>query len=134
MIIGLGIDMVDLDVFRKRLSEELIAEIFLPDEIKYCRTQHRYWENFGARLAAKEAVFKALDAGLAQGLRWHDVEVIRTADGPVSLALSGAARTRADELRIDRSFISLSHCRDAALAVALLERDDAPATSEEEAR
>ncbi len=126
MIVGLGMDLVDLDKFRKRLSDELVAELFLPAEIQYCRTQHRYWENFAARFAAKEAVFKALGAGLAQGLRWHDVEVVRSADGPVGIALHGAASVRAEELQISRSFISLSHCRDAALAVALLERDDPP--------
>ena len=132
LIVGLGIDMVDLGEFRKRLSDELIAELFLPAEIDYCRTQHRFWENFGARFAAKEAVFKALGAGLEQGLRWHDVEVVRSSEGPVSVVLTGPARKAADRLQVTRSFISLSHCRDAALAAALLERDDTPRSSEED--
>ncbi len=50
---GIGIDLVEIDQFRKKLSEDLIREVFLPDEIEYCRSQVRYWENFAGRFAAK---------------------------------------------------------------------------------
>ena len=124
MIVGIGIDIVDLDVFRGRLDAALIAELYLPAETDYCLTQVRHWENFAARLAAKEATFKALGAGLAQGLRWRDVEVVRGEGGAVTLALHGAAQARAAALGVRRCHVSLSHSRGTAVAVVAAEEDE----------
>ncbi len=121
MIVGIGIDIVDVAEFRRRLDEALIDELFLPGETAYARTQARAWENFAARLAAKEAAFKALGAGLAQGLRWRDVEVVREASGAVSMELHGAARARADELDVEGCRVSLSHTRSQAIAMVVME-------------
>ncbi len=121
MVIGVGIDLVDIATFRERLDEALIAELFLPDEIAYARTQRRYWENFAGRLAAKEAAFKALGAGLSQGLRWHDVEVRRDESGAVDLALHGRARELADEKQVTGCRVTLSHSRSEAIAIVVME-------------
>ncbi len=120
MIVGIGIDIVDLEGFRRRLSDELIAELFLPGEIEYAGSQHRSWENYAARFAAKEAAFKALGAGLAQGLRWHDVEVCREESGAVHLLLSGKAGDIAEQKGVTDSFVSLSHSRHNTIATVVL--------------
>ena len=125
MITGIGIDIVSLATFKPRLNDELIAEIYLPGETAYCRSQARSWESFAARFAAKEAVFKALQAGLQQGLRWHDVEVVRQADGPVSLRLHGLARQLADEQGVTACHLSLSHTAENAIAMVILEHQEA---------
>ncbi len=125
MIIGIGIDIIQLERFQKRLSPELIQELFLPDEIAYCLTQRHNEENFAARFAAKEAVFKALGAGLEQGLRWHDVEVCKEESGAVRLKLNGAAAELASQKNLTHSHLSLSHSRQNAIAMVVLEnRDD----------
>lgn len=121
MIIGTGIDIVDVSTFRRRLNEELVAELFLPDEVTYCRTQARSWENFAARFAAKEAAFKALGAGLEQGLRWHQVEVVRDPAGPVALRLHGLAAELATRLGVTACHLSLSHSSENAIAMVLME-------------
>ncbi len=121
MIIGIGIDIVDLGRFKKRLTPELIEELFLPDEIAYCRTQRRNEENYAARFGAKEAVFKALGAGLEQGLRWHDVEVVKKESGAVRIQMSGRAAELANQKSVTQSFLSLSHSRDNAIAMVVLE-------------
>ncbi|MBU0743632.1 AMP-binding protein [bacterium] len=127
MIVGMGIDLVDIDGFRARLAgspgEALIAELFLPGEIAYAKTQARPWETYAARFAAKEAAFKALGAGLAQGLRWHEVEVVRAESGAVALELRGAARARADEKNVGGCRVSLSHSRAVALAVVVMQNE-----------
>ncbi len=124
MIIGIGIDIVDLGRFQKRLSQELIQELFLPDEIAYCRTQHHNEENYAARFAAKEAVFKALGHGLEQGLRWHDVEVCKKDTGAVYLAFSGRAAELAAQKKVTNSHLSLSHSRQNAIAMVVLENSE----------
>jgi len=123
MILGIGIDIVDLQRFKKRLSPELIQELFLPDEIAYCQTQHHNEENYAARFAAKEATFKALAAGLEQGLRWHDVEVLKEESGAVRLGFYGRAAELAAQKRVTNSHISLSHSRSSAIAMVVLENN-----------
>jgi len=120
MIVGIGIDIVDIGRFRDRLDEALIEALFLPDEIAYASSRVRAQESFAARFAAKEAAFKALGAGLSQGLRWHDVEVVREESGAVGLELRGAAREAADGMHVTGCRVSLSHTRDQALAVVVM--------------
>lgn len=129
MIIGIGIDIVPVGRFHSRLDEGLIAELFLPDEIAYCRTQARFWENFAARFAAKEAAFKALGAGLDQGLRWHDVEIVRDPAGPVHLRFHGQAAAQAAERNVTASHLSLSHSSENAIAMVVLENQPTEAES-----
>ena len=121
MILGLGIDIVDLAGFRGRLDDDLIAELFLPPEIEYCRSQHRFWENFAGRYAAKEAAFKALGAGLEQGLRFGQVEIRRAKTGAITLELTGCAAEIASEKGVRRMLVSISHSRTTAIAVVIAE-------------
>ncbi len=129
MVVGVGIDIVDLDVFRAKLSDDLADELFLPAEIEYCKTQARPWEAFAARFAAKEALFKALGAGLAQGLRWKDVEVVREPSGEPQLKLSGAVLSAARKRSAGRWHLSLTHSRTSAAAVVVIDSDPAGAGS-----
>ncbi|MBD3278395.1 MAG: holo-[acyl-carrier-protein] synthase [Candidatus Aegiribacteria sp.] len=117
--IGVGIDIVDIGVFKKRLDSGMVEELFLPGEIDYCNSRARPWESFAGRFAAKEAVFKALGHGLAQGLCWKQVEVLKDDSGAVSVELSGKARCRADAIKVKSISISISHTRNEAVAVAI---------------
>ncbi len=121
MIVGIGIDLVELGRFGKRLSPELIDEIFLPEDTSYSQTQQRCTESFAARFAAKEAAFKALGAGLEQGLRFRQVEVLKEESGAVRLSFNGAAAELAASRNVTHSFVSLSHSRDSAIAMVVLE-------------
>lgn len=131
MIIGIGIDIIELQRFQKRLSPELIQELFLPDEIAYCMTQRHNEENFAGRFAAKEATFKALGAGLDQGLRWHDVEICKKESGAVYLALTGRAAELATQKMVTNSHISISHSRQNAIAMVVLENCSSQSPEEE---
>lgn len=122
MVVGIGIDLVDIERFREKLNKELIQEIYLPSETDYCRSQVRYWENFAARFAAKEAAFKALGHGLASGLRFRDVEVDRDpGTGAVFLRLHGLALETMQQNGISRLLVSLSHTRKSAIAMVIAE-------------
>lgn len=123
MVAGLGIDLVDVTEFRKKLSDELISELFLPEETLYCRTQVRSWENFAGRFAAKEATFKALSFGLSSGIRFRDVEVIKNHEsGSVSLKLHNKALEIQNSLSITSFHLSISHTKNNAIAVVIAEK------------
>ncbi len=122
LVLGIGIDIVDIVSFRRRLDNELIEELFLPAEVEYCRSQVRYWENFAARFAAKEATFKVLGAGLSSGLRFKDVEIVKCLEsGSISLMLHGKAFVIQNEKKIDKIFVSVSHTKKNAIAIVIAE-------------
>jgi holo-[acyl-carrier protein] synthase len=121
VILGVGIDIVSLDAFRRRLDDALVEELFLPAEIAYASSQARSIEHYAARFAAKEAAFKALGAGLAQGMRFADVEVVRDPAGAVELRLSGRAAEVAAERGLSAAHLSITHSRSDAAAVVVLE-------------
>lgn len=126
MIIGIGIDIVDLEEFRGRLSDEFAREVFLPSEMQYAASQARPWEHYAVRFAAKEATFKALGSGIAQGLSFRDIEVVSNASGAVALRFSGRALGIADGRKFKTVRVSLSHSRASAVAVVILEGDPSP--------
>lgn len=120
-IIGVGIDIVDIDVFRNRLDNGMVNELFLPGEIEYCSSRARPWESYAARFAAKEASFKALGVGLSHGLRWKDVEIIKEETGAVSIQLSGKALEHAEKIKVKQVHLSISHSGENAIAVVTME-------------
>ncbi len=120
-IIGVGIDIVDIGIFKSRLDDGMITELFLPGEIEYCSSRARPGESYAARFAAKEASFKALGAGLSSGLRWKSVEIIKEESGAVSVKLSGKALEQAGNLQVKQIRLSISHSGVNAIAVVTME-------------
>jgi len=129
-ILGVGIDITDIKVFRKRLDEGLINDLFLPGEIAYCSGRARPWESYAGRFAAKEALFKALGAGLQQGMRWKDVEITRQDTGAPGIRLTGGARSRADEMGSGSIHLSISHTRESAVAIVTIQSGVQPGMEE----
>ena len=78
--------------------------------------------HLAARVAAKEATFKAL-AGTerARGIGWREMEVVVAADGRPSMHLHGSAVDRAAELGVVRLWLTLSHSETTAGAVCIAE-------------
>jgi holo-[acyl-carrier protein] synthase len=100
-------------MFGRRFTDRL----FTDREIDYALSgTGQCAERLAARFAAKEAVIKALDLS-ETGVGWRDIEVVKQASGACEVELHGAARRRADELRVRRILLSLSHDGDCAGAV-----------------
>jgi holo-[acyl-carrier protein] synthase len=117
-----GVDLVDVASFRARLEgrEALLAEVFCPDELTYCRAQAHPWVHFAARFAAKEAALKALGSGLAGAMRWQEIEVTRDPAGTPGLVFHGAVAARLKDTGLRAGSVSLSHTSEHAVAVVLL--------------
>lgn len=73
------------------------------------------------RFAAKEAAVKALGTGFALGIGMHDVEILSLATGGPELHLHGEAAARAERMGVKNAHVSISHERDIAGAVVILE-------------
>lgn len=112
MIVGIGIDVVDIARFEATLtrSPELRVRLFTPAE------RALPIASLAARFAAKEALAKAL--GAPTGLHWHDCEVAKDADGRPVFSLQGTVAERAEQQRARTIHLSLSH--DAGIASAMV--------------
>jgi len=122
MIVGLGIDVAELDRIQAaldRFGERFLARILSPAEREAMPRNAAPW--LAARFAAKEAAAKALGTGFAQGVTFPDIEIVSEASGKPSIRFSGAARVRAMALGVTHSHVSLTHGRNTAAAVVALE-------------
>lgn len=125
MISGTGIDIVEINRFRKILNKgnnAFVERVFTKQEQQYCNGAKDPSGRFAGRFAAKEAVLKALGTGL-RGMRWLDIEVVRNDDGKPDIHLHGAASQLAASEGITSFYLSISHCREYAVAQAISWRE-----------
>lgn len=115
MIVGVGIDVVDVARFAESLERTtgLADRLFTPAE------RQLGISSLAARFAAKEALAKAL--GAPNGLHWHDAEVVNAGSGAPALAVTGSVAERAAELGVKTWHVSLSHDAGIASAVVIAE-------------
>ncbi|MRR35602.1 holo-[acyl-carrier-protein] synthase [bacterium] len=125
MIFGTGIDIVDITRFERLLEEgnvRLFERLFTVHEQEYCAGKARSAQHYALRFAAKEAFLKACGLGLREGLTWHDVEVVNDTLGKPELRLHGKALQIFTEMDLSKTFVSLSHDGNFAVAMVVLER------------
>ncbi|HEU4642938.1 MAG TPA: holo-ACP synthase [Gemmatimonadaceae bacterium] len=127
MIVGVGLDLVDIARAKKLIAtkgERALKRMFTEGEVAYAMRKMRPYVHLAARIAAKEAAYKALSGSDgARGIGWRDMEVVTGADGRPSLALHGIAAERAAELNVTRVLLTLSHSEATAGAVVVLDAD-----------
>jgi len=124
MIAGLGIDLTDVGRIAASISKEAGFRelVFSPKEIDYCEKKTNKFEHYAARFAAKEAFFKALGTGWAQGTAFNEVEVTNDDKGKPQLSLLGATKKSLVSWGIIKISLSLSHLKDVASAVVIIEK------------
>jgi holo-[acyl-carrier protein] synthase len=124
MTVGTGIDIAEtqrIEQALERHGERFLRRIFTPSEITYCDRFKNKAERYAARFAAKEAAFKALGTGWANGVRWLDIEIGHQPSGKPELVLSGRAREVADQLGVTLAVVSISHANRYVVAQVILE-------------
>jgi holo-[acyl-carrier protein] synthase len=125
MIVGIGFDLVALPRFAallERHRERALRRLFTEDEARYCLSRVDPIPSFGARFAAKEALFKALGTGYQAAGGWRSVEVLRDPAGAPALRLHGPTQARFREHGATHAHLSLSHTAEHAAAFVVLER------------
>lgn len=124
MILGIGIDLLEVPRMERALQrrgDRLLHRLFTAAERDACLAAGGGSMRWAARFAAKEAILKALGTGWAAGVGWHQMEILRTREGRPHVRLSGKARTRAHEMGAATCLVSLTHQKNNAAAVAILE-------------
>lgn len=121
-LIGVGIDLVDIarvERMMERHGDRALGRFLTPRERDYVVGRARPAMHIAARIAAKEAAYKALQAlPGARAVSWHHLEVERETEGRPYLTLTGLALEIATQHRISIQ-LSLSHSDATAGAVAV---------------
>lgn len=120
-----GVDIIEISRFTKACSRQprLLARLFTERELEYLKTKSL--SSFAARFAGKEAVLKVLGTGL-RGLSWHDIEIFNNDLGQPMVHLSDHAKKILEFKGGEGINISLSHSRDNAIAMAIMQLKNVP--------
>ena len=127
MIIGTGIDIIEVARIEKVMSRDIgfRDKIFTPLEIAYCETKKHKFENYAARFSAKEAMLKAIGTGWRYGIRFADIEVWNDELGKPHIHVFGKAKELLDSLLVSKIHVSLSHLKEMATAIVIIETEGA---------
>lgn len=124
-----GVDILEIQRIKTALSREngsFQHRIFTVGEKEYCESRKSArMESYAVRFCAKEAVAKALGTGIAQGVSFTDIEILIDSKGKPHIALHGEALHHYTSLGGVSIDISLSHCREYAVAFAIIETKEA---------
>jgi holo-[acyl-carrier protein] synthase len=123
MVESVGIDLAEIKRIEKaidRYGDRFLGRVFTPWEIQYCLSKINPASSFAGRFAVKEAVFKAIGTGFAEGVKWTSVEVVNDRRGQPTVRLG---RGIVNHIGRKKIVISLSHTREYAVASAVLISD-----------
>ena len=115
MVIGIGVDLVDVTRFEEHLAKtpKLLERLFVPAE------REASVQTVAGRWAAKEAVLKAMGTGWVRGISWRDIEIRNEPGGKPTVAVRGGAKDVVEQLGIAEIHVTISHCRSYATACAI---------------
>jgi holo-[acyl-carrier protein] synthase len=101
VILGVGNDLCDIRRIEKsleRFGERFVQRVFTETEQKRSEGRATRAASYAKRFAAKEACAKALGTGLRRGVFWRDMGVVNMRSGRPTLALTGGALARLQEI------------------------------------
>jgi len=123
MIKGIGVDIIEISRIKEaieRFSDHFLIRVYTQKEIAYCSRRKSYgFAELAVRFAAKEAYSKALGVGLlglgrgGHGVKLTEVEVVNDSLGKPQIARDGKI--------LEKTHLSLSHCREYAIATVYVE-------------
>jgi holo-[acyl-carrier protein] synthase len=126
LIFGTGIDIIEVVRIHTVMERDIgfREKIFTEREIAYCEKMKNKYQHYAARFSAKEAFLKAIGTGWRFGIRFGDIEVYHDEFGKPLIRLYGKADELVRENGISNIHVSLSHLKEMATAVVILERED----------
>jgi holo-[acyl-carrier protein] synthase len=124
LVFGIGTDIIEVRRIEEALRRtgRLKQKIFSPREIDYCESRGKSAEHFAARFAAKEAFLKAMGTGWRGGHRFDEIEVINNERGKPEAFVHGKVKAFCEENGLGGLHVSLSHVKELAIAVVVLEK------------
>ena len=121
-----GVDLIEIGRIRRALDRPRFRErCFTAAEREYCEARPNPAQHYAARFAGKEAVGKALGFGVARAWAWQEIEIAGRPKPAVML--SGRLAAWAEKLGAGGIDLSMTHSRELASAVCVVERSGSAA-------
>lgn len=118
MQITCGTDIIEIERIKESiedLGEKFLNRIYTQTEIEYCESKKgQKYQHYAARFAAKEAIFKAISKELKDKyeIGWKNMEILNDEQGRPQVKIKEVQRENID--------ISISHCKDYAVAMVVM--------------
>jgi len=112
----IGIDIIEISRIEEaiaRWGDIFLQRVYTDSELE---SYHQKPASLAARFAGKEAVIKALGTKIS-GIKLKEIEILSKSSGEPLVYLHGRAQSQAKHLGLDRLAISLSHCKEYAVAL-----------------
>lgn len=121
-MIGIGVDVVEIERFRRSLERTptMRGRLFTERELAYVAAKSDPVPSLAARFAAREAVMKSLGVGLG-AFGFHEVWVDRAPSGAPFLVVTGRAEALAIDAGVRGWHLSLTHSQLVAVAYVVAE-------------
>lgn len=123
MIIGIGVDIIEIDRIAMAIKKNrrFLERFFTDKEVEYFISRNERFEVAAGIYAAKEAFAKALGTGI-RNFSLKDIEILRDELGKPYIKLHNGAQHMAQQIEMQSSHVSISHCKHYAVANVILER------------
>lgn len=116
--ISVGTDIIEIHRIEQAFlswQSSFLRRIYTEAELQSC---HNRASSLAARFAAKEAVMKALGTGTNE-VKWRDIEILSNSEGAPVVQLHARAQRKAEENGIAKFSVTMSHCKEYAVAVVI---------------
>jgi len=121
LIIGNGVDLIEISRITKAIGNpQFCKRVYTDDELLESKMLGHRLAGF---FAAKEAVLKAMGTGLAN-FSWREIEVRHDSKGAPFFEFNGKVKSFLAENQVSRIHLSISHCKEYAVAQVILEAGD----------
>lgn len=121
-MIKCGTDIIEIARIKDAIEKEGFKErVYTEKEIEYCESKNiQKYQSYSGRFAAKEAIFKALSTLVEDKykIKWTDFEIINDKEGKPNVQINTDIIDKSLIKNID---ISISHCKEYATAVCIME-------------
>lgn len=121
-MIKCGTDIIEIARIKDAMEKEGFKErVYTEKEIEYCESKNvQKYQSYSGRFAAKEAIFKVLSTLIEDKykIKWTDFEIINDKEGKPNVQIN---TNIIDKSLIKNIDISISHCKEYATAVCIIE-------------
>lgn len=115
----IGVDIIEINRIKKACARKnFVKRLFTLRELDGVKGKSSFYTHLAGKYAAKEAVVKAMGAGF-RNMKWKDIEILNQALGKPVVVLSGKAKKTFELKNFSSILVSISHCKEYAIAFAV---------------
>mgnify|MGYP000925346753 FL=1 len=115
----IGVDIIEIGRIKRACARKnFVYRLFTLRELEGIKGKRSFYAHLAGKYAAKEAVVKA-SGTVFRNMKWKDVEILNQPSGKPVVILSGKAKKVFEEKNYKSIDVSISHCREYAIAFAV---------------